>query len=312
MDLNSTTVRLIRQSSYDSPQLDQAVDRIMAATDNLPSLRTAKVLLKPNLITANNGLLACTDGRFIASIARWFLAQGACVSVGDSPSFGSARSVLAKTGTLPLLQALAVPVQEFRQSRELVLPSGHKAALATAALDCDLLVNLPRVKAHAQMRVTLAVKNCFGCLAGFHKPWWHMAHGGRNAQFPSLLVELLSMLPASCTVVDGIVAMHVSGPVHGEPFALGVMAGGANPVAIDTALLDLLSVCPTDSPLWLAARQAKLAGTELGQLVFPWATPESLKTKGFIVPGILNPIRFNPFRFVKNSLKRVLLQLKID
>ncbi len=285
------------------------MDRLLSALGSLPEVRTSAVLLKPNLITARNGHLACTDARFLVAAARWFRDHGAKVTVGDSPSFGSARAVLGKIGALAELQRLDVPIVEFRQARAVFLPSGRKANLAAAALDCDLLVNLPRVKAHAQMRVTLAVKNCFGCLSGWHKPWWHMVHGGRKPCFPDLLVELLTALPPTLTLVDGIVAMHGTGPVHGEPFPLHLIAAGRNPVAIDTALLQLLGIAPEQSPLWLAARQAGLPGSRLEQLVFPLAVPADWAACGFLVPATLTPIRFNPLRFVKNSVKRLLLRL---
>ena len=309
MQLYSTSVALVVQSSYQQPQLDQAVEQVVLALGDLGTLRTAQVLLKPNLITTRNGLLACTDGRFIAAVARWFLAQGARVTVGDSPSFGSARKVLEAIGALATLQSLGVPVQEFRQVKKVVLPSGHKAAMAAAAMDCDLLVNLPRVKAHSQMLVTLAVKNYFGCLAGFHKPWWHMVHGGCGGHFPDLLVDLLTVLPPSLSLVDGIVAMHKTGPIHGDPHHLSLIAGGVNPVALDTALLALLKIDPVQSPLWLAARRAGIKGTELAELMFSLAEPNELAASEFIVPAHLGPIRFNPFRFVKNSMKRLLLQM---
>jgi uncharacterized protein (DUF362 family) len=229
------------------------------------------------------------------------------VAIGDSPSFGSARAVLDAIGALPLLHKLSVPVVEFRQVRETILPCGRKAALASAALDCDLLVNLPKVKAHSQMRVTLAVKNYFGCLSGFHKPWWHMVHGGGSGQFTHLLVDLLAVLPPSLTLVDGITAMHVTGPVHGEPFPLGIMAGGVNPVAVDTALLTLLGIDHRQSPLWLAAHRAGMMGTNPAELRFPLARPEELAKPGFLVPADLGPVRFNPCRFVSGSMKRLLL-----
>ena len=254
-------------------------------------------------------MLACTDGRFIAAVARWFLAQGARVTVGDSPSFGSARKVLETIGALAPLQFLGVPVREFRQTREIVLPSGHKASMAAAAMDCDLLVNLPRVKAHSQMLVTLAVKNYFGCLAGFQKPWWHMVHGGCDGRFSDLLVDLLAVLPPSLSLVDGIVAMHKTGPVHGDPYPLSLIAGGVNPVAVDMALLTLLGIEPERSPLWLAARRAGINGTELAELVFSMAEPNELAAYDFMVPVHLGPIRFNPFRFVKNSMKKLLLKM---
>ncbi len=310
MQLDSTTVRLLSQPDYHQPQLDQAVDRLLASFPGFDTIRTAQVLLKPNLITTRNGVLACTDRRFIEAVARWFLAHGARVAVGDSPSFGSAQAVLDAIGALPGLRALGVPVVEFRQSRETLLPSGQKAAMAAAAMDCDLLVNLPRVKAHSQMRVTLAVKNYFGCLVGFHKPWWHMVHGGgAGDHFARLLVELLAVLPPSFSLVDGIVAMHQTGPVYGVPFPAGVVASGANPVAIDTALLTLLGIEPQRSPLWLAAHRAGIMGTEPAVLQFPLADPASLAVHGFMVPEALGPVRFNPFRFVKNSIKRLALSL---
>ncbi len=312
MQLNSTVVALASQSSYQQAQLDGAVDQLLSLFVDPGSLRTARILLKPNLITARNGLLPCTDGRIITAVARWFLDQGAQVAVGDSPAFGSARAALAAIGALSSLESLGVQVVEFNRTQPLVLPCGQPAALAAAAMECDLLVNLPRIKAHSQVRVTLAVKNYFGCLSGLQKPWWHMAHGGSNGRFAALLVDLLAVLPPSLSLVDGVVAMHRTGPIHGEPYALGVLAGGANPVAIDTALLSLLGIEPALSPLWMAACRAGIKGTAVTDLVFPLAAPTMLEVQGFIVPDVLGPIRFNPFRFVKNSLKRLLLRTALE
>ena len=309
MLLDSTVVSLIAQPTSEQKALVAAVDRLLAPPFDSGNLRSAHVLLKPNLITARNGMLACTDSRFIVAVATWFAAMGARVAVGDSPSFGSARSVLAAINALPALQRLGVPVVEFRQVKETILPCGHKAAMASAAMDCDLLVNLPKVKAHSQVRVTLAVKNLFGCLSGYHKPWWHMVHGGNNGRFADLLVDLLAVLPTGFTLVDGIVAMHRTGPVHGAPYPLGIIACSANPVAVDTGILALLGIDPLLSPLWRAAYRANLRGTSLADLAFPMATPSELAVHDFMVPEELAPVRFNPFRFTKNSMKRALLRV---
>ena len=288
--------------------MEAAVGGLLAAMPGLPALRAAKVLLKPNLITTHNGLLSCTDSRIIVAVAQWFQAHGAQVAVGDSPAFGSARAVLAAIDALPVLRRLNVPVREFRRSKEIILPCGQKAALAEAALECDLLVNLPKVKAHSQMRVTLAVKNLFGCLAGFHKPWWHMAHGGSNDRFADLLIDLLAALPAGCTVVDGVTAMHRTGPIHGDPYPLGILAGGVNPVAVDTALLALLGIDPHCCPLWQTARRAGLDGTTMEEIEFPLLHPADCAVHDFVTPETLEPVRFNLFRFAKSSIQRALLR----
>ena len=310
MQLDSPIVALARCSDYSPSSLDACVDQLITAVGRPERLTDLKVMLKPNLISAKHGDLPCTEAAFILSVARWFIDNGAKVTVGDSPAFGSATSVLARLGVLKDLQSLGVAVSDFDATRKLTLGSGVSATVAVDALDCDLLVNLPRVKAHAQMRVTMAVKNCFGCLAGLHKPWWHMIHGGPSGRFADLLVELLAVLPECLSLVDGIRAMHVSGPMHGRAYPLGIVAAGKSPVAVDTALLSVLGVLPDRSPQQQAAARAGIPGALLDNLFFPLSTPDELRVDNFLVPESLNPVRFNPFSFIYSSLRRKLILLK--
>ena len=309
MELHSTSVALLRCDEYDQQALAHAFDRMWLSCRSPANLRSSHVLLKPNLISARQGLLACTEGRFILAAAGWFIDRGAYVTVGDSPAFGTTASVLHRIGITGELRRLGVDIVNFKRTRETMLPSGVRAALAVEALDCDLLVNLPRVKAHIQVRVSMAVKNYFGCLAGMHKPLWHMIHGGTTGKFESLIVEFLSVLPESITLVDGITAMHQTGPMGGKPFALGLTACSANPVAIDRALLEVIGIAPVDSPVMQACRSAGLNGSRLDQLIFTLQAPDQLKADSFEVPRELSPVRFNPFRFIKNGFRRLLLRI---
>lgn len=309
MEIRSTAVVLTRCGDYHEQTLLQAFDRMWAACAPSLSLRGTQVLLKPNLITDRRGLLACTEGRFILAAARWFLDHGSRVAVGDSPAFGTAEAVLGRLGIADALRKKGVRIVDFGRTRQVALPSSLQVGLATEALDCDLLVNLPRVKAHAQMRVTLAVKNYFGCVGGMRKPLWHMVHGGRQGRFVDHLAELLTVLPDGITLVDGITAMHRTGPTGGEPFSLGLSACSLNPVAVDRALLEVIGLAPEDCPLLQACRRAGFTGSGPGTLSFPLLAPSDLRTEGFIVPPVLSPVRFNPLRFVKNSARRLLIRL---
>ncbi|HEB49486.1 MAG TPA: DUF362 domain-containing protein [Desulfobulbus sp.] len=306
MQLDSSTVVLVRCRDYRAPRLEAVLEQVLTRVGCPRDLSSRNVLLKPNLITARHGSLACTEGRFIVAAATCLVERGARVVVGDSPAFGTASGTLDRIGVLEDLRRLGVGVSDFRRIRRVRLPSGATAGLAARALECDLLVNLPRVKAHAQTRVTLAVKNCFGCLVGLRKPWWHMAHGGAHGRFADLLVELLAVLPASLTLVDGIVAMHETGPVRGRPFPLALVAGGANPVAVDTALLRVLGLDPELSPLWQACRRAETGGLRCGELDFPLLRPGEVRPEGFLVPETLNPIRFSLMRFARSTVRRLL------
>ncbi len=303
-------IALAAQENYEAPLLAACLDRLLTEAKGDTNLHSAQVVLKPNLLTTTNASLACTDGRFIVAAARWFVDQGARVQVGDSPAFGSAQGILASLGALRPLRAMNVEVIDFKKTRSLTLPQGVPVRLAQSALDCDLLVGLPKVKAHAQARITLAVKNCFGCVAGMQKPWWHMVHGGTDGIFFDLLSALLAQLPPCLHLVDGICAMHKTGPVHGRAFPLARVLCGANPVAVDTALLYILKIPEQHSPLWLAAHRAGLAGTRLDELILDRELLDSLRVDGFRVPGELSPVRFNPLRFFKNNVKRLLLSVR--
>ncbi len=307
MQLTSLTVALDDCPDYTRTTLFSVMDRLVFKSDPSLCLRSLRVLLKPNLISARRGPLACTEAEFILAAAQWFCDQGAVVSIGDSPVFGTAKSVLAALGIDERLNYLGVPILSFRKKRTIPLESGVTALLAAEAFDCDLLVNLPRVKAHDQLRLTMAVKNFFGCLVGMQKPWWHMRHGGHGSRFESLLVEILRVLPDSLTIIDGIVAMHERGPLTGSPFPLKIMAAAANPVALDTALLTLLGIDSNLSPLWQACRNSGIPGTDIEELDFVLRHPRDLPKSGFIVPEKLQPIRFRPLQFFVSSLKRFLL-----
>lgn len=306
MDLTSKDVFLEKCPDYGEQFLSDCCNRILGACISSSRLNSSQVLLKPNLISARRGILPCTEGRFILAAAKWFLDHNARVSIGDSPAFGTCTSVLEKIGITDALRRLPVSITDFTRVRSVTLPSGLCVGMAVDALDCDLLVNMPRVKAHAQLRVTLAVKNLFGCVVGMRKPLWHMVHGGKNGGFSDHLVDLLSVLPNGITLVDGVTAMHRTGPMGGQAFPLGIVGCSTNPVAMDRALLAVLGLEPVMSPLMQSCMQKGLNGTRLAALYFPFFSPADVAVDCFAVPRALHPVRFNLFKFVRGSLRRLL------
>ncbi len=308
---NLSPVALTTCSDYNKHALPHALDRVLKTLELPTTLCSSEVLLKPNLISAKTGPLSCTEGALILAVATWFIDKGARVGIGDSPAFGTAASVLKNLNLLDELAQLGVQIRPFQQGVPVELPGGGQAVLARAALECDLLVNIPRVKAHVQARLTMAVKNYFGCLVGLRKAWWHMAHGGTKSHeqdgFFDRLIRIPAALPSSLNIIDGIVAMHRNGPMNGTPYPLSVLAASTNAVAADRAFHAILGVDPQDSPVMAACQRAHMDGAALAQLCFPLATPEDLQVNDFQVPGILNPVRFNPFRFLKSSIRRVFM-----
>ncbi|KAF0190232.1 MAG: hypothetical protein FD168_530 [Desulfobulbaceae bacterium] len=303
------SVCLDRCQDYDRSSLKPLLAKLMPNLGELHLSPGAQVLLKPNLIAASVPALACTHAGFIAAVAEWFLDHGCRVVVGDSPAFGRAITVAEHHGIALALRGMNVPIIEFTSVCRRQLPCGITVGIAAEALEFDLLVNLPKIKAHDQMYVTMAVKNIFGIVKGMRKSWLHMRYGDSPDLFSRIILELSSVLPNTVTIADGIEVMHRQGPVHGEPLLLGCVACSRSAVALDTAMLALLELDPGLSPMWRAAGQRNLPGTQLSGIDFPFLVPSDFFGSGFVAPEVLTPIRFRPFRYVVNSMKRAVLAL---
>ncbi len=303
-------VFLARQEDYDRDAITALVENMAGPLGFASPWHGRTVLLKPNLISASASALACTEAAFVAGVAAWFVDNGARVRIGDSPAFGSAARALRQHGIERALAGMAVEKVEFATPVERRLSCGVTVQVAAEGLECDLLVNLPKVKAHSQMYVTLAVKNIFGVVVGMRKAMLHMGEGGSGGRFTAVILDLLEFLPRHLAIADGIVAMHRQGPIGGEPLQLGCVAGAASCVALDTALLSLLELDPAASPLWREASRRSIPGSRDADLAYPSLTPQAFAGSGFVAPAELMGIRFNPFRFLRGMLRRFILALE--
>lgn len=275
------------------------------------SLRSAHVLVKPNLLTATP--LACTSPGVVTGVCRWLLEQGARVRVGDSPGFGTATAVARQIGLEDTLRPLGLRVETLSEARPLALPLRHGGpvsfGVARLALESDLILSLPRVKAHSQMRLTLACKNLFGCVCGLRKALIHTRQGQDPAFFADCLAALWAGLPPVAAVADGLVAMHVTGPSKGQPFPLGLLGASPSAVALDEALCAVLGLPLSATPLGAALerRAAPGCGRAGWRHDYVLARPEDFDSTGFVLPGELMHTSFRPWRLFKSCLRRLWL-----
>lgn len=296
-------------NSYNATDISEIVDRISLETGFFSTLQGATVLLKPNLISGRGIGLSCSHPEFVAGVALWFKEQGANVKVGDSPAFGTARSVCQSRKIDKILNNFGIEIIEFSTPIEKKLPCGRTVNVAAEALECDYFIGLPRVKAHNQMYVTLAVKNVFGIVKGINKAMLHMTCDNDHTQFSNIILGLLDILPPQLHFIDGIEVMSESGPLDGVPLSINCIGASESPIALDTAFLDLLELDPNRSPLYVAAKKMGLPGSDINMISYPFFTPSDFYGSNFIAPDGLNPIRFNPFRFTSGILKRIGLKL---
>lgn len=309
MIVENNPVALAACPSYDAPNLADLVTRILDVA--LPqNLNGTRVLVKPNLLVARD--LACANATITTEICRYLLAKGAKPVVADSPAFGSAASVARAIGLDKALLPLGLTVHAFKKTARVTLknpPGKPVVKVARLALESDLLVSTAKIKAHSQTRLTLSVKNCFGCVPGARKAIAHARFGSSLENFCRFLAAIWEILPPTVAVIDGVTAMHVTGPSKGPPFPLGLLGASSYAPALDAAIIRVLGVSPEDIPLQKTLLENEEIRTRLANITYPLLTPENFNAKGFVLPAQLKPASFNPARLLKSLCKRAFLKL---
>lgn len=311
----------------ETPNVTTAVHSVLDAisadvTSSWPPSRGSRVLVKPNLLKAH--ALTCTHPQVVREVCLWLLDRGVKVTVADSPGFGTAAGVAQSIGLAEALQPLGLTVQSldcpvkipvgFGINDEIFAPAKGLAGLfarpghwgvSRLALESDLIVSLPRVKTHAMMGMTLAVKNLFGCISGLGKAFAHSAQGHQPGLFERCVVDILQALPPVAAVADGITAMHVTGPSSGKPFALGLIGASPNAVALDEAIYDMLNAQTAVTPIRAEIQRRKLAGAFAEDIHFCLEKPDAFPTGGFIIPSELQDVSFRPHRLAISTCRRI-------
>lgn len=309
--VSAPIVSAVRHTTYDDAAALRAA--IVAALEPLGGMGAfvpagKRVLLKPNFVKsmdpARGGL---THPSFIVEVARLAVEAGAAeVMVGDSPAFGSARGIADAMGLTPRLAAIGARVIEFRTPR--VIKHGllnntfDSLTFAAEALDADVLINLPKPKAHCQMLLSGAVKNLYGCVPGRIKAVRHCMVQDNRYTFGRMLVDNARILNADLTIMDGIVAMQGQGPTSGDPYPWGWILAGTDPTAIDSVLADAMGYEADTIPSLKAAFHMHYGEVNVLKIDLRGAALADLGMAGF-KPARLMPITFNPIRLLTSYVR---------
>ncbi|MEN6621246.1 MAG: DUF362 domain-containing protein [Smithella sp.] len=289
---------IIRNASYQYDELKEPVFEILErlAGDKIrPGLR---VLIKPNVLcVARPQDAILTHSNLIRAVAEYVLRKGARIQISDSPAIGSFEKILKKNGTIEALQGLDVTCKSFQEVLEVDIGKPYgRIEIARDAVEADIIINLPKLKTHSQMLLTLAAKNMFGCIVGFKKSQWHMRAGVDTMAFARLLVAIHQAVKPTLSILDGILALEGEGPgKRGRPRKIGVLIGGNDSFALDMAVCKMLGVTHTNMPMLKVAQEEGLIPSCEIDGILP-------QVRNFQLPGGGHLI-FGP-AFLQNFLRR--------
>jgi len=307
--MSDSQVGIVRCPGYNKAEVYEAIARQFDFFGGIEKFvkKGDSVLLKPNLIAPKKARYACqTDPAVITETARLLKEFGARPFVGDSPAWGD---VFSSTRALRLqepLERMGVPIRALGEPVKCKLgPKGIRVGISRAALEADVIINLPKLKTHQQLVTTFAVKNMFGCVPGKKKALWHFLRGGRSDDFCELLIEIYRYLRPAFTIIDAVEVMDGAGPINGRARALGYLVAGTEPIACELVCCRLVSIGPDSVPMIRAARRFGFGRCDGDKIEILGDGIDDV-CSDFELPRLI-PIRFSLLDVCKSICKQILI-----
>jgi len=237
----------VRQANYDQTLYD-SVRRLLAS--HKLNVRGKRVVLKPNLVEFDPAAAINTHPLLVHAALEAFRSMDAAeVRIAEGP--GHRRITLDLAEAAGYFRAVAsfdsvftdLNLDEITRVR-LKRPISKLSTvyLPNTALQCDLLVSMPKMKTHHWVGATLSMKNLFGLIPGGVYGWpKNVLHwAGINES----IVDLHRAFPNTFAIVDGIDGMEGNGPIQGARKHVGVLVAGDNLPAVDATCCRVMGIDP--------------------------------------------------------------------
>lgn len=193
------------------------------------------VALKPNVVTGEGaGPGVTTDKRVVAAMIRLSKEAGASrVMVVEGAGYFTQTSralelsgikALAEENGAEIVDVDNSPIVNVDVPDPLII---DVVEVSKEFMDADVRINMPVMKTHDQLSVTLGVKNLKGVLPRYMKRNFHKIGVVKG------ILDLNKAVPVTLTVLDAIVAMEGLGPSYGPKVELNTIITSADIYALD-------------------------------------------------------------------------------
>jgi len=267
-DFNMSSVSIVRCDDYSQEKVDPAVEKLIENLGGVGNFikEGSKVLLKPNLLVGKHPDRAITTHpSIVAAVVKLLKKHNCKIAIGESPAIETCRSAAMKAGYSSISDCEII---DFKECFVVNSPDNlfKDIEIAAEIKNYDYVINLPKVKTHGQMGLSLGVKNMFGSVIGLKKVQWHFKSGINKDFFAKMLVDVYRSVKPVLTITDGIIGMEGNGPQNGNPRKLGLIIASEDAVASDVVISHLIGYDPEKLFTNIAARVMKVGTTRLNEI----------------------------------------------
>lgn len=302
-------VHLQKIENYSLDKIESFVRDALSVIDEKGALFSSgqKVLLKPNLLRGFSPENCVTTNPIVVESVCRLLKDYSVgqITISDSPALGSLEAVASKAGYDPLKKKYGVKIVPLTDPIPFESEEGiPHLKIAGCLQEFDRIINLPKVKSHCQMTMTLATKNLFGLVIGKRKPILHCLVKNDKVKFGKMLIDIARHVNPCLTLADGIEAMQGQGPIHGTPYPLGVLLASTDMTALDRVAAEIIKF-PINKVYALEAARLKGYGNyDLDKIEISGVTDLANLAVSDFEPARAMDISFNPYRIMKSFLKQ--------
>ncbi len=226
----------------DSDPLKATIEALKLVNEDFLVKPSETVVIKPNIVrpvAPEKGIT--TDARVVEAIIKILQDKGVgdiIIAEGGNPGTDKA---FKKLGYRDLEKEYGVGLvnlnkDNFETVRIQEAVALHEAKVAKTILECDALINVPKLKIHHMAQVTLSLKNLMGVIVDNRGLVMHdMIH--------EKIVDLASLFKPVLNVVDGAIGAEKD-EVVGDPVESNVVIAGSDMVAVDAVGSGVMGLDP--------------------------------------------------------------------
>ncbi len=260
-------------ASYEKTEVYNSIKEIFTfykMEDKLHSGTT--VLVKPNMLSGSKPEKGVTTNPVVVDavvdILKEYGVKPRNITIADSSGGPSNSRILLSnykaSGFYDIAAKQGVNLYTKLETKQVKTDGAivKEFEIIAPAVDCDVIINLPKFKTHVMTGMTRAVKNMFGVVPGLKKAEFHMRFPQKE-NFAKMIVDLSLRIKPTLTIVYGITAMEGDGPSGGSLRNLNMLIGGCNSHYIDLAVACLMGFEPAALPVLARAINRKLVPENL-------------------------------------------------
>jgi uncharacterized protein (DUF362 family)/Pyruvate/2-oxoacid:ferredoxin oxidoreductase delta subunit len=278
-------VSLLPCECYDLSELEGVIKASLDSVLDNVKLSGKKIVIKPNLVSGMpSERAATTHPAMLEATVNILRSMGADdIIIAESPggpyTKSSLKRIYSACGITNTAERLGVELNYDTDFVKVSAPDGvvcRSFNIIKPIAECDIIVNLCRLKTHSLTLLSCAVKNFFGVIPGVQKFEMH-AEYPELERFSDMLVDLCHMLAQNKTLInicDAVVGMEGNGPTGGKARKMGYVISSLSPFCLDRCAESLIcfdgetvmlqkasqrSLCPS------SADELEIVGCEIGK-----------------------------------------------